>query len=76
MNIMVDKNIPMPQSRGRGAKQTYPWTQMQVGDSFFTSSVTGSKFSTYAASKLTGFRFTTRKTFENGVKGFRCWRIA
>lgn len=70
--ITIDKNIPTPgKARRVGAPKKYPFSEMEVGDSFeypiksvaFAASANGIKF---------GKKFTVRKT-ENG---YRCWRIA
>ena len=32
--IKIEKNIPIPEGRGRGRVSKYPFTKMEVGDSF------------------------------------------
>jgi len=51
---------------------------MKVGDSFFLANEAGA-MNMVAAASLYGKhhkkRFITRKAFENGVAGRRCWRV-
>jgi hypothetical protein len=71
--IVLDRGIPIPETRGRPSQ--YPWTKMDVGDSFlFPDERTRSVCYQNAAnaSKRLGRKFITRCTKE----GYRCWRIA
>jgi len=70
--IEIEKGIPIPND-GRGRPSRYPWTTMDVGDSFFIPGKTAHDFSGIAsgAGFRTGRKFTTR-TVEGGV---RVWRI-
>ena len=78
MTIKIDKGVPLPPvpaKGGAGRKPKYPWREMQVGDSFFAAS-DKKLFSTTKAGQSLNMKFATRKTEENGVRGFRVWRIA
>lgn len=70
--MKIDKNIPMP-GHGKGSS-VYPFSEMEVGDSFEVALGNQSKVSA-AISKYhkdhEGTRFTLRKY--NG--GYRCWRL-
>jgi len=73
--IPIDRNVPIPKYAGqRGSTEKYPWSQMDVGDSF----VVGAKRAKtvrgcyVAAGKRLGRKFATRMTPE----GLRVWRIA
>ena len=56
----------------------YPFTRMEVGDSFFVNGKTSNTLlnASYYYSRNSGKKFTTRTVTENGVKGARIWRIA
>jgi hypothetical protein len=71
--IKIDKGIPIP-PRGKGPK--YPFAQMSIGDSFFVaeSKNTLSSSSCQHAKRLGG-KFSMRATVEDGVTGYRVWRI-
>lgn len=71
----VENNHPIPaQALPRGRKEKYPWSKMEVGDSFFVEA--GSiKTIVSAAAKAkgrTGFVFVARPDGE----GIRVWRYA
>jgi hypothetical protein len=70
----IDKNVPMPATRSAGRHATFPWRSMEIGDSFFvTPDQIPSKYVSrraWAASKLTGLKFITRRS--DG--GARVWR--
>lgn len=75
--IAIDKNIPLPvierpQLVTRNSK--YPWTKMEINDSFFVKDVKIKNFSgsAYAAGKRTGHKFAVR-SMDGGV---RVWRTA
>lgn len=70
MEIKIDKNVPMPNARGK-----YPLDKMEIGDSFFVAEMTSSSMSgTFP--RLRPKTFTTRTATENGVKGLRVWRAS
>lgn len=68
--IGIDKGVPLPPKKVREEK--YPWSVLEVGDSFFVpkplSSLSGAQT---AAAKRLGRRFSSRS--ETG--GTRIWRI-
>jgi hypothetical protein len=70
----VDKNVPIDASYRTGRKSIYPWSSMEVGDSFFVSDETGNPKAaakmTTGAFKRTGHRFSYR--MQDG--GVRIWR--
>lgn len=70
--ITIDKNIPRPDRikiKGRPGK--YPWTQMEIGDSFFVADTSVKKFNTGGATKRTGHKYSVRT---EGA-GVRVWRM-
>lgn len=72
----IDKGIPVP-SPQRGKTSKYPYRDMLVGDSFFTTRDQSSIGSTAKAyGNRNRMKFTTRVVVENGVKGTRVWRVA
>lgn len=68
--IPIDKDIDMPRH-----KTTYPFADMEVGDSFFSKKQrsTMAGISRYWGSKLDA-KFSTREVVEKGVEGTRVWR--
>ena len=76
MVIKLDKNVPLPLNTGHKGGGKYPWREMQPGDSFFVPGGKGSQKGIYHTGKTAaGIKVTTRTVVENGVKGFRVWRI-
>lgn len=70
----IEKNIPVPASLTRGRPARYPWSGMEIGDSFFVSGKSVRSFESCVrqASMRTGRTFRPRDV-EGGV---RVWRIA
>jgi len=70
----IEKGVLLPTESLRGAPK-YPWSQLEVGDSFF---VKGGNLNVISSSarlwgkRNNGARFTTR-TVDGGV---RVWRVA
>lgn len=73
--IKIDKGIPVPPRHGEAK---YPYGQVQVGDSFFCSGPSRSNLSTRAqqVGRGMGGKFCVRRAVENGVAGFRVWRVS
>ena len=76
-SFKIDSDVPAPKQRaGRPVK--YPFSQLEVGQSFFAPHVSAAGVS--AASRMfakrNGGHFSTRTWIENGVEGARVWRIA
>lgn len=63
----IEKNVPLP-----GVAATYPFEQMEVGDSFFAEGKTANQLQNAASHwrKRKGWKFATR-TEEGGA---RIWR--
>ena len=80
MTYTIEKNVPLPSNVGRHA--TYPYADMEVGDSFFVEalenvrsvggSLRGSAYAYAKRQKETGKRFSVRQSGD----GFRVWRTA
>jgi hypothetical protein len=68
--IPIDKGVDMPCHR-----TTYPFAEMEVGDSFFTKKARGTMagIARYWAKQL-DYKFATRDVVEKGVEGTRVWR--
>jgi len=64
MEFKIEKGIEIPDGWSK-----YPFSKMEVGDSFFVKTKSGK--SAYMYSKRHGMRFTVRKEGD----GFRIWRI-
>lgn len=77
-SIAITSDIPVP-----APKQVFPlsgmfpWREMNVGDSFFSDIQYIDYYAlAYAASKKTARSFVVRRAKENGIRGFRVWRLA
>ena len=73
MTIKIEKGIPAPEYTT--PRQKYPFTQMDVGDSFFAPVPAVKLNNASARHKHLGKKFTIRAVTENGVAGARCWRV-
>lgn len=81
----IDVNIPLPTTRGRPAEFSFPFANMQVGDSFFVPAGAEGleKIRSRLSSSIVRFRarvartakFSTRVVVEDGVNGVRVWRV-
>jgi hypothetical protein len=73
MTIKVEKGIPIP-ARGSNRGSTYPYKQLEVGDSFYVKGKTAAKFSAsaYNQARKAGIKVTVR----NEKDGVRVWRTA
>lgn len=73
-SFIIDRDVPIPADDGRGRKSIYPFRDMLVGDSFFAiNNVLRRAASLYG--KRHNKVFTVRKVTEDGVIGYRCWRV-
>ena len=75
----IEKNVPMPESKGGPGARKYPFANMKKGDSFFIADG-GEPYKTQSrivqaasrgAAKMNGAKFTTRLA----KGGVRVWRI-
>ena len=74
MGVQVDKGVPMPPKKYPPKKDKWPWTELEVGDSFFMK---GAKRGTAYAVALNASRRLGRKFSVRQVDGGYCvWRIA
>lgn len=74
--IKIEKNVPIPNKRGSGRKAKYPFSEMQIGDSFFTDNILPRAL--YQAAKLWNKRSGKDyrwKAYKEGEFGARIWRI-
>jgi hypothetical protein len=70
--IAVEKNIPMPPPGKPPGNKRYPWSEMNVGDSFAVpASISIDAFRRNHRTRA-GRRFKVRKT-PDGT--YRCWRV-
>ena len=78
--IEIESNIVMPRAEGDSSRAKYPFSGMDVGDSFFIESqdkrVTMKRIRSavthYAKYSNEGKKFATRCV----DRGVRCWRIS
>ena len=66
MSYVIEKNVPLPASRGK-----YPFREMKVGDSFVAEEKVRGAAQAFS-SRVEGFKFLVRK---EGDK-VRIWRTA
>ena len=80
--IEIEKNVPMPNGR-RQPKQTYPFAEMVVGDSFAVQVPAGEKVGQFSAKVRTvahkwgsdnGAKFSV--LLVDGQASVRVWRVA
>lgn len=76
--VKIDKGFPIPKRGQRViAVYKYPFSKMQVGDSFFTPTSRPNNMYTIAhrAAKIFNHKYTCRSVVEDEVAGVRIWRI-
>jgi hypothetical protein len=71
--LHIDKNIPIPDSSGRGRKTEYILPELEVGDSFFVKGETSKYLAKLFYQKKKRNYELTARTMEGGV---RIWRAA
>jgi hypothetical protein len=71
--LNIDKNIPIPDSSGRGRKTEYILPELEVGDSFFIEGETSKYLAKLFYQKKKRNYELTARTMEGGV---RIWRAA
>lgn len=75
IDCKIDR-LPLPADytgkRGRPAK--YPLRQLQAGESFFWPALDAASLRG-CCNSIKDMKFTVRKAEENGVAGFRVWRV-
>lgn len=69
----IDKNIPMPEETKEKKRGIYPFSDMEIGDSFFCNF---SKGRIMNAACVAGYRQEKRFKVIKVDGGFRVWRIA
>ena len=79
MDIKIDKDIPMPEKGGGGVRKTYPFADMQPGDSVFLPlKKNGANAALRSARKRgeipTEWQWVREDRTEDGVEGVRIWR--
>ena len=71
--LHIDKNIPIPDSSGRGRKTEYILPELEIGDSFFVTGETSKYLAKLFYQKKKRNYELTARTMEGGV---RIWRAA
>lgn len=71
----IDKDVPLPDQKGKGPWAKYPFRQMEIGDSVFIPDAYGStvRSAAHAAGRRLGRKFCVRSKF--GEPGARVWRV-
>ena len=61
------------------SRHVWPWRQMEIGDSFFVAFADGADKANMAARHLNyrdkTIRISAKARTENGVRGYRFWRV-
>ena len=70
--MKIDKDIPFPPSLA-GAKSSYPWKELEVGDSFFTAN--GNTKTLSVGCSVHGARMGRKFRARKVDGGTRVWRI-
>ena len=77
----IDKGIPMPDNCGpragrfgAGRPPKYPWYDMEVGDSFFSRTISMPS-SVNAKNRQGRSQFACKAWTERGKTGYRVWRV-
>lgn len=76
--ITIDKGIPLPKLNPKPTKKhsrpdraKYPWTKMEIGDSFLTDKKPGM----HALAADAGLRYGMKFVVRTNCKGMRVWRF-
>ena len=74
--FVIESNIPVPSKGGRGRKALYPWTTLNVGDSFAIPEKTAKSFgpTVARAQKENNIKLVVRNLPETEGVGVRVWR--
>jgi len=72
--VKIDGNIEIPVLLRKGRPPRWPIRSMKPGDSFFTIDRNAKQAVSYAKRKGIG-KFIARVVHEDGVKGYRVWRV-
>lgn len=75
--ISIDSGIPLPTRKGRGL--SYPFDDLDIGDSFFVPNRSSSDIQAckaLAKQRRPGTDYTTRTAVVDGTSGIRVWRTA
>ena len=71
----IEKNIPITASNN-GRSNKYPFHDMEVGDSFFTTLGHKARAGAYQYGKIHSMKFVSRQeTSKEGEVGVRIWRV-
>ena len=72
MTLVLTEAIPPPSDDELPTRSKYPYMQMTIGQSFFSPVAVN----TTAWTRRCKFKYVQRRKCEDGVKGYRVWRIA
>ena len=72
-DYVIEKNVPLVQKNGAGRKPKYPFSQMEVGDSFM---VPGGNLKTMqSTARIAGLRLGRKFKAQEQEGGVRVWRV-
>ena len=72
--IKIDKDIPLPTDTINHRNTKYPWKEMEIGNSFFSTSK-GIPTLVSNMNKRSDEKYTSRKDNDGFNDGYRVWRI-
>lgn len=80
-NIIIEKDVTIPQARSLGHGYRFPFDTMEVGDSFvmpreMMKMLRGVATTANKRMKVQGKKFSVRAVVENSIDVVRCWRIS
>jgi len=76
MKVEINKNVQLPKSWTGGRPAKYPWSELEIGDSFLmdTSHSATGLVKAYNKKQKKGKKIKIKTCLENGKR--RVWRIA
>lgn len=81
MEIKIDKNVPIPKKKGAGRKEKYPFSKMEITDSFLIKCSSENLFKVQNTLNTSAHRYAGRCTPTKKFKtarmdgGIRVWRV-
>lgn len=80
--LPIDSNVKIPKRAAprlrQGRPEKYPWSRLQIGDSFFIggrNAAMAALSAAYACNRRRKIKLVTRGVTENGIRGVRIWRV-
>ncbi len=75
MNIIIEKDIPLPLGAGNRGATKYPFAEMEIEDSIYISNENNSIHAARTSAYHYGYRHNKKFTASEQNGGVRIWRI-